>query len=178
MHALAEVGLEVGRGGLCRLLGRFASQYKSRASSRGKSRASSKSEKVRVVFDGSPPYGPLAKQIETDSIDVRYSAGRTADDLIIQAIAADSAPRRLTVVSTDREISKAARSRRCRTTTSEEFAGELVRMLERSRMEPDRRNTEPPEKRVGLAPEQTRAWLKKLNIEKENFNLDEGEDLL
>ncbi len=163
MYALREVGLEVGRGGLCRLMGRFA----------GKSGTGSKPalpKKVRVVFDGPPPYGPLAEQIMDKRIDVKYAAGQTADDVIIKYIASDSAPRRLTVVSTDREIRTAARRRRCKTTTSEIFAKTLVRMLERSRQTSAARNAEPPEKRVGLTPEQTRAWLRELNVEEENFD--------
>ncbi len=155
MYALRDVGLEVGRGGLCRLLGKFASS----------------GQKVRVVFDGTPPYGPLASQIQDDRIDVKYSAGRTADDVIIESIAADSAPRRLTLVSTDHEIRDAARKRKCKLKTSEEFAKALVRMLEES---PKTLPSEPPEKRVGLTPEQTRAWLKELNVEE----YDEKEDPL
>ncbi len=162
MYALRDVGLEVGRGGLCRLMGKFAS--------------SKKDEKVRVVFDGAPPYGPLAEQIHDERIDVKYAVGRTADDVIIEYISADSAPRRLTVVSTDREIRTAARHRRCKTETSEDFAKTLVRMLERSRQTSPRQSTEPPEKRVGLTPEQTRAWLRELSVEEEN--LDAREDML
>ena len=164
MYALRDVGLEVGRGGLCRLLGRFAS-----SGSTGLKPVPPK--KVRVVFDGTPPYGPLAQQIRDDRIDVKYSAGRTADDVIIECIAADSAPRRLTLVSTDHEIRDAGRSRKCKLETSENFAKTLVRILEES---PKTRPSEPPEKRVGLTPEQTRAWLKELNLE-EN---DEKEDFL
>ncbi len=168
MHALRDVGLEVGRGGLCRLMGKFAD-----GGSTGLKPVPPK--KVRVVFDGTPPYGPLAQQIEDERIDVKYAAGRTADDVIMEYIAADSAPRRLTVVSTDREIRTSAKRRQCKTISSEEFAKTLVRMLERSRRTSPAQNAEPPEKSVGLAPEQTRAWLKELNVEEENF--DAGEDV-
>ncbi len=160
MHALCDVGLDVGRGGLCRLMGKFVS--------------SKKDEKVRVVFDGAPPYGPLAEQIHDERIDVKYAVGQPADNVIIECISADSAPRRLTVVSTDHEIRDAARKRRCKTQTSEDFAKTLVRMLERSRQTSTRQIAEPPEKRVGLTPEQTRAWLKELNVKEEN--LDAWED--
>lgn len=166
MYALRGVGLDVGRGGLCRLMGRFAED----------ARADPKRpapDKVRVVYDGTPPYGPLAEQIRDERIDVKYAAGRTADDIIIEYIAADSAPRRLTVVSTDREIRDAARRRRCKMETSEDFAKTLVRMLERSRRASFSQSAEPPEKSVGLTPEQTRAWLRELNIEEENFDARE-----
>ena len=168
MHALRDVGLEVGRGGLCRLMGRFAGEGGSGSKRTGPG-------KVRVIFDGTPPYGPLAEQIEDERIDVKYAVGQTADDVIIECIAADSAPRRLTVVSTDREIRTAARRRKCKTTTSEDFAKTLVRMLERSRQVSAGQSAEPPEKLVGLTPEQTRAWLRELNVEEENF--DAWEDM-
>ena len=169
MFALRGVDLEVGRGGLCKLMGRFADQG-------GKDSRRTAPKKVRVVFDGTPPYGPLAKQIHDERIDVKYAAGRTADDIIIEYIAADSAPRRLTVVSTDHEIRDAARRRRCKIETSEEFAKTLLRMLERSRQTMSSQSAEPPEKRVGLTPEQTRAWLRELNVEEEKF--DAREDVL
>lgn len=169
MHALREVGLEVGRGGLCRLMGGFAAEC-------GKDSKRTAPEKVRVIFDGTPPYGPLAEQIRDERIDVKYAAGRTADELIIEYIAADSSPRRLTVVSTDREIRDAARRRQCKMETSEDFSKALVRMLDRSRQASSAKNAEPPEKRVGLTPEQTRAWLRELNVEQENN--DAQEDVL
>jgi len=166
MHALHDMGLEVGRGGLCRLMGRFTEEG-------GVDSNHTSSRKVRVVFDGAPPYGPLAEQIHDERIDVKYAVGQPADNVIIEYISADSAPRRLTVVSTDREIRTAARHRRCKTETSEDFAKTLVRMLERSRQTSTPQSVEPPEKSVGLAPEQTRAWLKELNVEEENFDARE-----
>ena len=173
MHALHDVGLEVGRGGLCRLMGRFANEGSTVPARDAAHLKPVPPKKVRVVFDGAPPYGPLAEQIHDERIDVKYAAGRTADDVIIEYISADSAPRGLTVVSTDHEIRAAARRRRCKTETSEDFAKTLVRMLERSRRTSTRQSAEPPEKSVGLTPEQTRAWLRELNVEEENFDAQE-----
>lgn len=170
IFALREVGLEVDRGGLFRLVSRFARSRK-RLSGRI---ASGKA--ICIVFDGPAPYGPLARQFEDEHIDVRFAPGGTADEVIMEHISTNSAPRRLTVVSTDREIRTAARRRRCKSKTSEEFARMLLRMLEKpTRVAP----TEPPEKRVGLTPEQARAWLKELNIpqdEQDNMEMENEED--
>ncbi len=52
-------------------------------------------------------------------------AGRTADSVIIEMVKRDSAPRQTLVVSSDREILRAARRRKCRTMTSEAFLARL-----------------------------------------------------
>ncbi|MCC7203616.1 MAG: NYN domain-containing protein [Phycisphaeraceae bacterium] len=82
--------------GLCRLL--------ARSPWRGQS--------IRVVCDGVPkPDTPSASPVP--EVDLIYSGRkRSADDLIIQFIDADTAPRRLLVVSDDHQIQKAARRRR------------------------------------------------------------------
>lgn len=60
-----------------------------------------------LVCDGKPP--PMAAFIHPS---IRYSGpGRTADDLIEDLIAEHSAPRRLTVASSDRRIIAAAKRR-------------------------------------------------------------------
>jgi len=61
-----------------------------------------------VVADGRPkPLGETASPVA--GVELIYAgAERTADDVIIERIGADSAPRRLTVVTNDREIVRAA----------------------------------------------------------------------
>ncbi len=80
---------------------------------------------IVVVCDGSvKPHGPSHSPVPT--VDLRYSGrGQSADDVITQMIRTSSAPRRLTVVSSDRQIQKAARRRRCRVIGRVEF----VRLL-------------------------------------------------
>lgn len=82
--------------------------------------------RVVVVCDGSvKPHGPEASPAE--GVELVYSGpGRSADDVIIAMIDADTAPRRLTVVSNDRTIQKAARRRRCRVMTCERLIGVLA----------------------------------------------------
>ncbi|MFP3937633.1 MAG: NYN domain-containing protein [Phycisphaerae bacterium] len=144
MHALAAVGADCSQSALCRMLGCLAEQ----------------GEGVSVVFDGRAPNPSLAAQLEDVRVRTLYGGSREADTVILELIAADTAPRRLTVVSTDREIRAAARKRRCCVVTSEEFVPVLLKAT-RQRPPP----AEPPEKRRGLTPEQTRKWLREFGFE-------------
>lgn len=69
-------------------------------------------DRVVVVCDGVPKPGGAAHS-PVDAVELVFSGRkRSADDRIIEMIDADSAPRRLVVVSNDRQIQKAARRRR------------------------------------------------------------------
>jgi predicted RNA-binding protein with PIN domain len=66
-----------------------------------------------VVFDaaGAPP--GLPQTIVRDGITLRFAKGyESADDLLEELIAADHAPRKLTVVSSDHRVQRAAKRRR------------------------------------------------------------------
>ncbi|MFK7961853.1 MAG: NYN domain-containing protein [Phycisphaerales bacterium] len=78
-------------------------------------------ESVTLVCDGKPgPNHPAARGAGT--VRVRYSGpGVTADELIAQLVDQSSAPRRLTIVSSDRAVQQAARRRRCIVLSSEAF---------------------------------------------------------
>lgn len=107
----------IGEAALCRLLGR--SSYAGKAGD------------VIVVMDGGPD--PLrVSRSPVENVELRLAGhGREADDVIIELIDACSAPKRLTVVSTDRKVRAAARRRRCRSLTSEQFGHELARLVGR-----------------------------------------------
>ena len=65
-------------------------------------------------------------QVESPGIHVRFAgAGIKADDHIIRLVQRSSAPKRLTVVTSDREIARAARRRRARVVSSEAFLARL-----------------------------------------------------
>jgi predicted RNA-binding protein with PIN domain len=86
------------------------------------------SAKTVVVFDakGAPP--GLPRTIEHRGIEVRYAASYAeADDLIEELIRRDSAPRQLTVVSSDHRLQRAARRRRATAVDSEIWLAQLVR---------------------------------------------------
>lgn len=68
---------------------------------------------VTVVFDGQRAPPGATSHEHTGSIPFLFSQGQTADDLIEDLIAADSAPRELTIVSNDHRIRQAGRRRGC-----------------------------------------------------------------
>jgi len=142
MHALSGADATVGREGLCELLG-----YISR-----------RGEKISVIFDG-----PARSAKPEGELEIVYCPARSADEVICERIAANTAPRRLVVVSTDRQIRRAARRRRCKIATSEQFAKTLLRAAAGPEKPPP---AEPPEKRLGLRPEQTDAWLKEFGLDR------------
>lgn len=81
-----------------------------------------------VVFDShDAPWG-LPRQVDHRGITVRFATQyEEADDLIEELIRADSAPRRLVVVSSDHRIQRAARRRRAKALDSDVWYAELVR---------------------------------------------------
>ena len=118
-------------------------------------------EKVAVVFDGPAPTEALARQTSDPDVAVRYSgAGVSADEVLAKAIEADSAARLLVVVSSDREVARAARRRRAKTMRSDAFWAQVGRELAR----PERRPLEPPEKRRGVDAADTERWLRELGL--------------
>jgi len=150
IFALAEVGPEVGRVGLCELLAGLVSA----------------GQKVRIVFDGPAPGPPADARIAETGVGASFCPGSPADDEIIACIDADSAPRLLTVVSSDRQIRRAAAKRRCTVVTSEDFARRLSQIL-RVANGPAAGRCEPREKRTGLTPEETRRWLAEFGLDGE-----------
>ncbi len=148
-YALASAGRDFGRLTLCELL---ACLDKTPA-------------RICVVFDGPAPPAQLARQIEQTGVVIRYSGSRKADDIIVELIAENSAPRRLVVVSTDREIRQAARRRRCVGVTSEDFASELSAIVERNTRRSQRSHDEPKEKHRGLSAKQSKYWLDQFKID-------------
>jgi predicted RNA-binding protein with PIN domain len=143
-----------GRQQLCRLLIEWAQR---------------KREEVVLVFDGVAPSGALAEQLHGKGIGVIYSGGsRSADALIAEMIEASTAPRRLLVVSSDRQVQRAARRRRCRRVGSPVFLAGVVKALSGRRASA----AEPAEKREGTAPQDVDRWLRQFGYDAE----DEAEE--
>lgn len=84
-----------------------------------------------IVCDGvEKPHAPASLSVE--GVELVYAgAGRSADDVIIEMIDADSAPRQLVVVSNDRQIQRAATRRRAKAMTCERFIGTLAKRASR-----------------------------------------------
>jgi len=107
---------------------------------------------IIVVFDpGQAP--PPAKRLRGKGIKVLFAPpGAKADTLIINLIKKSPYPKGLTIVSSDREVRRAARARRAKMMTAQGFA----RMLSRSRRLP---LTEPTIKEKGLASSEVEEWM-------------------
>ena len=151
MHAVGEVWKDVGRVGLCRLLGTFIDVT---------------GDSVCLVLDGSPPPHGVELQMAHPHLRVLYGLDRSADEVLEELIRHEPTPSRLIVVSTDHVIRQAARHRRCAWQSSQEFAAELIRVVESSRL-PAPPPAEPDEKRTGLSPEQTEQWLRELGVDED-----------
>ena len=106
-HVLPEGQAMVDPPGLCRLIA---------ASRWGRGR-------ITVVCDGTPK---TAEEPPTSTELVYAGPGRDADSWIERAIAADTAPKHLYVVTNDRRIQRAARRRRSHWIASETFLRSLV----------------------------------------------------
>ncbi len=138
--------LLIGRSMLCDALGRWAEKC---------------NERVCVVFDGPAPNAALARQIGHRAVDVRYSGvGVQADAVVAQIVEADSAARRLVVVSSDRAVIHAAKRRRARPVRSEDFWVKVRADLAR----PPPRAAEPREKEAGLSPDDAQQWLDEFGL--------------
>lgn len=153
MHAAGATELEIrsSRVGLCHAIGEWAKK---------------RQERVRIVFDGPPPRDVVLKQMAQRGVEVMFSgAGVSADAVLLELIRTDSAPRRLTVVSSDREVQRPARRRRCRVEQSDAFARAVAADLRR----PDANAERSPEKPSTLSEAEFKLWL-------EAFAVDENDE--
>jgi predicted RNA-binding protein with PIN domain len=119
-----------------------------------------------LVCDGVPK--PDTPEGRDGLVSVRYAGpGRTADEFIDRYVNEDSAPRRITVVSSDHEVLRSARRRRCRTLTSEQFLRTLADDAHASRASgasgasPDPPSSAPP----GGASRDVAAWTSVFGVE-------------
>jgi predicted RNA-binding protein with PIN domain len=84
--------------------------------------------RTTVVFDAREAPPGLPRIVQHRGITVRFAEpGSDADQVIERLIQADSAPRRLTVVSSDHRLHRAARRRRARCVDSDEWYADILR---------------------------------------------------
>jgi len=118
-------------------------------------------EPGQVVFDGAGP----ADRSEFDTItnpEIIFAGfNRDADSVIEERLKVNTSPRRLTVVSSDRRLRKAAAMRKAAAVKSEEFWEQVRRELKRGRP----RKPEPQEKREGLSEGETDRWMEAFGID-------------
>lgn len=118
-----------------------------------------KKDKAKIVFDGiGPPDKTPLKNIAR--VEVMFSGQyKEADDIIEQLIIANTAPKLLTVVSSDRRIRAAAKKRKAASPGSLEFWQTLVKELSKPG-----KIREPREKLTGISDGETDHWLKEFGL--------------
>ena len=117
-------------------------------------------EKAEIVFDGvgPPEKMPLENVYNTEVIFV--GTGTDADTVIENKINANSAPKRLIIVSSDQRIRKAAKAKKAASVKSEKFWADLQKKMDRKKIV-----KEPAQKRHGLSESETKQWLEFFNLE-------------
>ncbi len=117
-------------------------------------------EKGEIIFDGSGPPDKSGFD-HIANLEVSFSGLSSDSDTVIEdKIRASTAPRSLTIVSSDRRLRRAARARKATAVKSENFWVDLQRQL-------NRKTTvkEPAEKRRGISDSETKQWLDFFGLE-------------
>ena len=117
-------------------------------------------KKGEIIFDGT---GPRDKSPFDNiaNLEVIFAGlGTDADTLIENKIKANTAPKRLSIVSSDRRLRDAARARKATTVKSEVFWDNLEKQLMQKKPV-----KEPESKRSGLTDSETKKWLDFFGIE-------------
>lgn len=115
MHAGGRLGPKLGREGFRRARRRFLDEISGALGSQV-------AHQTTVVFDASVHPGDFALDAQYRELGIVFALGdENADARIEKLIAADSNPRTLAVVSSDRRIRQAALRRRARSFTAEEY---------------------------------------------------------
>jgi predicted RNA-binding protein with PIN domain len=114
---------------------------------------------TRIAFDAKDAPPGLPRESTYRGLTVQYAARhKEADDLIEELIRAESAPRKLTVVSSDHRLQRAARRRKATAIDSDAWIGQVVarrRERERAVAEADVKPKNPQ------AEHDVTAWLQK-----------------
>lgn len=114
-----------------------------------------------VVFDGAPPTRGLKRQTAPDGLEVRFSAPRTADDLIVELIHAASHPDQILVVTDDKAILYEARLRRCASIANVTF---IEKLFPSSPNSPAVASIPPSDKPTDISPEELAYWRREFGI--------------
>jgi len=117
-------------------------------------------KKGEIIFDGTGPRDKTPFD-NIANLEVLFAGlGTDADTLIENKIKANTAPKRLSIVSSDRRLRDAARTRKATAIKSEVFWDNLQKQLRRKKPV-----KEPDAKRSGLTESETQQWLDIFGIE-------------
>lgn len=120
-------------------------------------------ERAVVVFDAHDPPADRPRTYRHQGILVRFAERTTdADSLIEELIREESAPRRLTVVSSDRRIQRAARRRKARPVDANTWYAELSH---RRRVQAKKATQGPAKPPVPLLEEDVHYWLRRFGYD-------------
>jgi len=130
---------------LCRIVGRYLKLI---------------SEKGEIIFDGTGPRDKSGFD-NISNLEVLFAGLNTdADTVIEDKIRANTAPKRLSIVSSDRRLRRAAQVRKAMAVKSELFWNNLQKQLSRKKT-----MREPAAKRRGLSESETKQWLEFFGLE-------------
>jgi hypothetical protein len=130
---------------LCRIVGRYLKQM---------------DQSGEIIFDGTGPRDKSGFD-NISNLEVFFAGlGTDTDTVIEDKIGANTAPRRLTIVSSDRRLRKAARTRKAISLKSEVFWNSVQKRLSRKQT-----TKEPAAKRRGLSDGETKQWLEFFGLE-------------
>jgi uncharacterized protein len=108
-------------------------------------------QQCEIVFDGTRP-ADRSTFAGIYHIEIIHAGlEQEADDVIEGKVLADTAPKRLTIVSTDHEVRDAATGRKASVLRCEEFWQQVLTHLQRNKT----RKREPPQKRKGISESET-----------------------
>ena len=128
-------------------------------------------DRAIVVFDGKKLRGQSSEMLPAGFVEILYSGPEQDADMVLEdLIQQNTAPRRLTVVSSDNRVRKAARKRRCKLLKSPEYLEEWIRRQQTS----PRRPVEPIQKRRGLGAGELSAWLERFGLPKDKPEENSG----
>ena len=117
-------------------------------------------ERGEIIFDGTGPRDKSGFD-NISNLEVFFAGLHSDTDTVIEdKIKASTAPKRLTIVSSDRRLRKAARARKAISIKSDVFWNNVQKQLSRKR--PPR---EPAAKRRGLSESETKQWLEFFGLE-------------
>ena len=130
---------------LCWIVGRYLKQI---------------SQTREIIFDGTGPRDKSGFD-NISNLEVFFAGlGTDADTVIEDKIGANTAPRRLTIVSSDRRLRKAARARKAISVKSDVFWNNIQKQLSRKKTA-----KEPAAKRQGISDGETKQWLEYFGLE-------------